>query len=958
MHNLFLNLRFHLAAPALTAMTRLMDILARYVIPGGLAVISLIALLAWHDQYSFSGNLPLDLRVTVQDDATATPIAALAALRAKAPVSAFSTHLAETPFWFSMDTVHRVSGPEVIEFPSRHAVDIACWDTAGLTLLGAASRSQAGVAGVQALVPAKAGFALRLNFLPAQLLCRASFTGPARLSAVQWPAEQFDLSIARYHRKSGLLDGGMIVLALCVLIGAAVYRQVLYVVFAGWLIVNLRVGAMSAGWDVQWLGQLVPSSWLVPSRGVTVALYGILTITLYQMLLGDYLGSLRQRLALRYVQWMCLPTLAGTLLLPYHVLVPILWAILITGVAALTVDLVRIISSARNRVALYFAAALVISFTAGTLEIIAAAFDVRALSGAVDSVTMALASSLLATLAVAEQMHIERSRHMACQQALWRTWNAVPAALLTLDGDGRFLAGNPALAAMLEVDVVAGAHWQQFFTAEAWSRLRQLLSTSQHAELEIGQPASTRRFMLRAARVEDRIKGVLEDITTRSREIDQLRWQADRDPLTATLNRRGMEKAFDTAGGALAAGRPMALAYLDLDRFKLINDVFGRAAGDEVLRQVCERITGALAGGQHLGRIDGDTFVVAMLDTTMAVAELICRGIVERVGNTPYLVGDKAFRIRASLGLVEVAPGMPMQDAIARACHACQEAKAVGRDAVVVERGDATAIAAREAELKLLARLASPNATEGLFLDMQPIMALAAPHAVQSLDAVLRMQRADGNPVDVQRIMAAAEKCGRTGVIERWVLATTLEWIASHAAQLPAPQFVCMKLSAASLNDEYFVQNLLANLRNNAGVAPRLCLAIPERVALQDIDNTRRFIERVRVFGVTIALDEFGAERAPSSYLLALQPDVIKIDAALIGNIMHPASAAIVESIVRMAGNLGMQTIATGTPDGAARALARAGVDYAQGHGAARGQPQLQLQPQSADMAERLTPSS
>jgi diguanylate cyclase (GGDEF)-like protein len=954
MHKLFPHLRLTVQTTALAAMTRAMRVLALVVIPAGIAVMSFIALLTWHDQYSFSGNLPLDLRVTVQDDATATPIAALAALRAKAPVSAFSTHLAETPFWFSIDTVHRVSGPEVIEFPSRHAVDIACWDTAGLTLIGAASRSLASVADVQALAPAKAGFALRLNFLPAQLLCRASFTGPARLSAVQWPAEQFDLSIAQYHRKSGLLDGGMIVLALCVLIGAVLYRQVLYVVFAGWLILNLRIGAMSAGWDVQWLGQLVPASWLVPARGVTVALFGILTITLYQMLLGDYLGSLRHRLALRYVQWMCLPTLAGTLLLPYHVLVPIMWAVLITGVAALTVDLVRIISSARNRVALCFAAALVTSFTAGVLEIIAAAFDVRALSGAVDSVMMALASSLLATIAVAEQMHIERSRHVACQQALWRTWNAVPAALLTLDGEGRFLAGNPALAAMLEVDVVAGAHWQQFFSAEAWSRLRQLLSTSQHAELELGQPASARRFMLRAARVQDRIKGVLEDITARSREIDQLRWQAHHDPLTATLNRRGMESAFDAAAGALAAGRPMALAYLELERFKLINDVFGRAAGEEVLRQACERIIGVLAGGQHLGRLDGETLVVAMPDTTMPAAELICRGIVERVANTPYLVGDKALRIQASLGMVRVTPGMTLQDAIARAGSACQEAKAVGCDAVVAHGGDAAALAAHEADQKLLARLASPNATEGMFLEMRPVMALSPPHAAHSLDAVLGMRDAGGNPVDVQRIVSAAERCGRTGVIDRWVLATTLEWIARHAAQLPAPQFVCVKLSGAALNDEYFVQHLMANLRSYAHVAPRLCLAIPERVALQDVENTRRFIDRVRVFGVTIALDEFGAAFSPASCLWALQPDVVKIDTALVSNIMHPPSAAVVESIVRMAGNLGMLTIAAGAQDGAVRALARAGVEYVQGNGAAR----TRAQPQLADMAERLTPGS
>ena len=77
---------------------------------------------------------------------------------------------------------------------------------------------------------------------------------------MQWPADQFALSVQHYHRKSGLLDGGMIVLALFVLITALINRQPLYVLFAGWLILNLRVGALSAGWDIQWLGQVVPAA--------------------------------------------------------------------------------------------------------------------------------------------------------------------------------------------------------------------------------------------------------------------------------------------------------------------------------------------------------------------------------------------------------------------------------------------------------------------------------------------------------------------------------------------------------------------------------------------------------------------------------------------------------------------------------------------------------------------------
>ena len=942
MRKLLLNLRACLPAAPRLAMTWLMRILAWYVIPAGIVLISALALLTWHDQYSFSDNLPLNLRIVSQGALPVpTPGAALAALRSAAPVGVYSTHLADTPFWFSVDTVHRVSGPEVIEFPSRHAVDIACWDTAGMTFLGAASRGSVNLSDFQAMVPAKAGFALRLTFMPAQLLCRSTFAGPARLSVIQWPAGQFALSIDQYHRKSGLLDGGMIVLALFVLISAAIYREMLYVVFAGWLMVNLRLGATSAGWDVQWLGQQVPPDWLATGRSITVILYAVLTMALYQMLLRDYLVQLRHRLALGFVQWMCLPTLMAAFLLPYRVFVPILWVIIVLGIAVVTIDLVRIMISARTRVALYFTAGLVISFAAGVSEIVAGALDLRELHGAVDSVTAALASSLLAALAVAEQMRIERERRVTSQSQFRQSWDAVPAGLFTLDLEGRFLAGNPALKELLGVAVGDGAsHWRDFFAGDAWYRLRTLVDAGQVAELEIVHAALGRRFIVRATLAGERIEGVLKNITEQSREVGQLRLLAHRDPLTGVFNRRGMEQVFESAAGALAAGRPMALAFLDLDRFKIVNDVFGRTAGDEVLRQACERIAGVLAGGQHLGRIGGDAFVIAMPDTGMDVAALLCRAIVERVGNTPYLVGDKACKVRASMGLVEVAPGMRMTDAIDSADRACREAKAAAGDGVVAHGRDASAVEEQEAELKLIARLSSPNATEGMYLVMQPVVALAAPHESLSVEVQLRLRDAGGALVDARRIVAAAEKSGRAGVIDRWVLANTLDWIERHAGQVPPAHFVYMSLSSAALNDEQFVQNVLASLRRYAHVAARLCLGMPERVALQDIEQTRRFIERVHVFGVKIALDQFGTGASPFAYLKTLSVDLIKIDATFTDAMGNPANAAIVDAMVGLAKNFGMKTIAAGVHDGAAmRALARAGVDYVQGDAALLSQP-------------------
>jgi diguanylate cyclase (GGDEF)-like protein len=177
--------------------------------------------------------------------------------------------------------------------------------------------------------------------------------------------------------------------------------------------------------------------------------------------------------------------------------------------------------------------------------------------------------------------------------------------------------------------------------------------SSARTEIDASRDGS-RRFLVRATLARGRIEGVLQDITEKTKATEQLRFMANNDPLTKVFNRRGIEKMFETVAATAAPGKPLTLAYLDLDRFKLINDLFGHAAGDEVLKQVCERVAMMLAGGQQIGRVGGDEFVIVMPDTAIPLASLICRGIVDRIGGTPYRVGDKAFHVRGSVGLIEV----------------------------------------------------------------------------------------------------------------------------------------------------------------------------------------------------------------------------------------------------------------------------------------------------------------
>ena len=934
--------RASLPAALHAAVELVLKIFAYYLIPVGIGIVSLIALVFWHDEYRTSGDVPLAMHVTVDQAAALAPGDALALARATPLTNGHDTHLSEAPVWFAFEPMPR-AGEQVIEFPSRHALDIACWDATTLSPLGAATRSlDHGV-----LQADKAGFAMRLAPLPRQLLCRAGFSGPARLSVLQWPAEQFALSVKQYHRKSGLLDGGMIVLALFIIITALINRQPVYVLFAGWLILNLRVGALSAGWDIQWLGQTVPSEWLLRSRAVTITLYGIATLTLYQALLKEHLAEMRYLLPMRVMQWLCMPMLAAAMLLPYGMYLPLLWGILVCCFSLMTIGLFKIIVESRTRVAAWFAASFAVTFLASLAEVLSAALGMRELLGVINSVTAALASSLLAALAVAEQMRMETEKRQEAQEELEHAYQAMPVGLFTLDMYGHFLSVNPALQKMLGMSGFTPGRtaWRQFFTEASWANLHEQVHARSEAEMELASRDGNQRFLVSATLARSRIEGVLQDTTEKHKATEQLRFMANNDPLTKVFNRRGIEREFSGAAASLAAGRPMALAYVDLDRFKLINDLFGHAAGDEVLKQVCERMGTMLAGGQQIGRVGGDEFVIVMPETAIPLASIICRGIVDRLGNTPYRVGDKAFHVRASVGLIEVVPGMPMKDAVSTSDRACREAKTgLGDGLVVYERG-ADAFRQRAAELDLVERLSGPDATDNLLLEMQPIMSLRAPHESMNFEVLLRMREADGRVVPAGAVIAAAEKSGRASMIDRWVLTTTLAWIAEHTEDLVNTRFVCMNLSGASLNDERFVQDTFDILGRYVHVASRLCLEITESVALHDLDNTRRFIDQVRSFGVKVALDDFGAGYTSFSYLKELPADVLKIDGNFIVNInAHPANVAIVEAIVSLAVNLGMKTIAEWAEDAATvQTLHEIGVDYVQGYVVARSMPPERL---------------
>jgi diguanylate cyclase (GGDEF)-like protein len=377
--------------------------------------------------------------------------------------------------------------------------------------------------------------------------------------------------------------------------------------------------------------------------------------------------------------------------------------------------------------------------------------------------------------------------------------------------------------------------------------------------------------------------------------------------------------------------------YFDLDRFKLINDLYGHGAGDKVLKKVSERIKTAIGPKDLLSRVGGDEFVVAFADATVAEATTCCEKIVHLIGAEPYQIGRQRFTLNVSGGLVgtERFGAAPLKEIMSAADTLCRVAKKRATQRLIVMESDDSFFRHHKQELEVIAFLERGVAPEGLFLVMQPEMSLTQPFDSLNFEILLRMRKSDGSIIPAGVIIEAAEMHGKTAIIDRWVMTTAIAWLETHAKSLINTRFVSINLSGGSLNDDAFTEELFVLFAQHPTALSLICIEITESVALTDIRNVQRFIDRVRALGAKVAIDDFGAGYSSFGYLRGLSVDALKLDGSLVKDATHShAGLAIIEAIGGLVSSLGMKSIGEYAEDLATiRALVDARIDYAQGYG-------------------------
>ncbi len=833
-------------------------------------------------------------------------------------------------FLIAIDVPGGNSPERVFELPSRHATAVRCWDRETKEYIGEGVRQA--VKGK--VYQADAGFAFNISKEPARILCEANFRGPAKITAKVWETDDFKTKSKAHFRSGVLLEAGIGILALSMLLNAVVNRSLLYFVFVGWLLLSMRMAALSSGTDFTLFTQELPVNLLLEVRKWTITMYFAMTIALFGMLFKDEISALKHRFALGMVQLAALVISVACIFATFEQIVVTLWVATPTGVAVMLYYLSRVIIGHRSRMSLWYAASITVTLLASLNEVVSAAIGPIVFLQWANSVVAALASALMASAAVAEHLRSDRIQKIEAQRNHESTYRNSPVALFTSRMDGEIIKTNPAWEEMLAK-----------VPAEKRSNLDRLLGTVEASNLLTGSSDSVDMvvqipiagaihwFDIRASKdAGGLIECSMQNITERVIATDRLEYLANHDALTGVLNLRGVTSTFEDAEKL-----PMSLAYFDLDRFKLINDMYGHSAGDNVLKQVCERFGSVVGEDDVFGRIGGDEFVVAFRTRSVDEVKQVCEEITDVIGTIPYQIDSQSFKLSSSCGLVAIdrESVSDLKQAVSAADTLCRMAKkSVTNRVLTMALGDAF-FDHRKDELELIRNFERGETPEGLFLMMQPELSLSAPYNSLNFEVLVRMRRSDGKVIPAGVIIAAAEAHGRSAVIDRWVVRNVIEWLEANASQLKTTRFVGVNLSGCSLNDEMFVQELYELFDRHPAAMSVICLEITETVALTDMQNMQQFINRIRSMGGKVALDDFGAGYSSFGYLKGLSVDALKLDGTLVKDCArHPSNLAIVVALASLVESLGMKSIGEFAEDlQTIRALASAGVDYAQGYG-------------------------
>lgn len=402
------------------------------------------------------------------------------------------------------------------------------------------------------------------------------------------------------------------------------------------------------------------------------------------------------------------------------------------------------------------------------------------------------------------------------------------------------------------------------------------------------------------------------DVTSQKLAEEKLLHLAYHDPLTGVANRNKFEQfMYHLLASVRRHQQDFALMYLDLDRFKHINDSVGHEAGDVVLKIIAGRIQNAVRNTDLVARLSGDEFVIVVTEVTQSesvaiIAQKLLRSIMEVV-----VVKNTEFYLSTSIGIsVYPEDGDDLETLMKNTDLALYRAKEHGRNNYQFYTAEMT-VRAQE-KIALQNALAHGLVRQEFTLHYQPIMELSS-RTINSLEALLRWKNPNYTLVSPNQIISLAEESGLIIPVSEWVMRTACRHLKTWHTMGYSTLMLSINCSARQFKQGTFVDDLLSCITAAAVPPSSIKIEVTEKTIMHDTENTLRVLYALKDMGIKIVIDDFGTGYWSLNNLKRLAVDEIKIDRSFIKSITtDPVSLNIVRATIAMTRQLGIRSIAVG----------------------------------------------
>ncbi len=486
-----------------------------------------------------------------------------------------------------------------------------------------------------------------------------------------------------------------------------------------------------------------------------------------------------------------------------------------------------------------------------------------------------------------------------------------------------------------------GEHFRLWMSESGRATLRKLVDeasandSSFSFEFEAASALGSECFEMSGVRIAgadgraERLVGLLHVVTERVRDAQRLHYLATRDELTGHLNRTSLRSELAGAiEAARAESRSCAFLVASIDRLAAINEAYGFGASDEVIVAVGERLAGSLRGTDVIGRTAGNKFGVLVGNCTEREISLVADRLRAAVRGEVIVTRGGTVSATISVGAVCLpASAFSSQEAMLRAEEALDHARGRGRDGFAVYAKSPQRETARLRLMAIADEVVAALHDKRLVFAYQPIVSAKTRKPVHH-ECLLRMLRTDGTVVSAGQFIPAAEQLGLVRLVDRHALEMTVERL--HANPDVS---LAVNVSGTTAGDPSWLQSFINYVRAHHTVAGRILVELTETAALQDFEESARFISNLRELGCRVAIDDFGAGYTSFRNLQMLRVDMVKIDGSYIRDLSaSPDNQIFVRTLIDLAKNFNLETVAEWVgSDEDADLLEKLGVDYFQG---------------------------